>query len=90
MFWRDKFTDSEQTNDPTHPAAKYLSPDRCFNRTVTHSIPMAGLELPKHKVIQKLQQTDRNELFKDIIKGKQKVGLLKTLFASEKKSPRLR
>jgi hypothetical protein len=47
---------------------------------------MSGLQLPEEKIVKKLQKTDRDELFKDIIKGKQKVGLLKTLFASEKKA----
>lgn len=51
MYRRDSLTHAYQASDPFSPTAKLVSPDRNFNKTVSHSFPMSGLELPKERIV---------------------------------------
>ena len=54
------------------------SPDRMFNKTVAHKFAQEGLDAPLHK---KMAESNREQVYKDIIKGKIKVDHLKALFS---------
>ena len=78
IYQSDKKCAHEPMHDSTSPMHSMPSPDRMFNKTVAYKFNQEGLDAPLHK---KLHETNREQVYKDIIKGKIKVDHLKVLFS---------